>query len=308
MGAWELTKWEHRSDFNILLIISECFLQKRIKVSCKLYKKIAGLNYKRNLAFKKLVLSTDLFTVDYGDFSKEQLVDGRILGEGMIHLSSSNPGNEEEWIIVDLEDVYEVGYVELYNRWNYKFSQAFLDHGLCMYAMDRVKDLKVGLNETLELATKFKIGSYELCGILTEVRRAGLPMRVTCQGKKTGRYVIIQPRTINLGLGIKELEVYEEDGIRQLVDFIGCFEFYNATLTSSQSSLISCQDACEKFDDKKLVFALKRSSVNFANRWILRSALNFTSDEAVRERSREFYRKELEKANANLAKLFQWKN
>ncbi|ESN95783.1 hypothetical protein HELRODRAFT_178963 [Helobdella robusta] len=225
------------------------------------------LNYKRNLAFKKLVLSTDIYIVDYGNFSKEKLVDGQILGESMIHLDFI-PNNEVEWIIVDLEDVYEVGYVELYTRWNYKY-------------LDRVKDLKVGLNETLELATKSKIGSYELCGIITEVRKAGLPMRITCQGKKTGRYVIIQPRTINLGLGIKELEVYEELGQelndnssssntndassdqpkgsirRQSVDFIGCFEVYSATFTSSQSSLISCQDACEKFDDKKLVFALK---------------------------------------------------
>ncbi|ESO12126.1 hypothetical protein HELRODRAFT_158566 [Helobdella robusta] len=46
-----------------------------------------------------------------------------------------------------------------------------------------------------------------------------------------------------------------------------------------------------------------RSSMNFENRWVLRSALNFASDgEVVREVGREFQRKEPEKAKADLAK------
>ncbi|ESN99311.1 hypothetical protein HELRODRAFT_162832 [Helobdella robusta] len=48
---------------------------------------------------------------------------------------------------------------------------------------------------------------------------------------------------------------------------------------------------------------LERSSMNFENRWVLRSALNFASDgEVVREVGREFQRKGLEKAKADLAK------
>ncbi|ESO01539.1 hypothetical protein HELRODRAFT_174497 [Helobdella robusta] len=47
----------------------------------------------------------------------------------------------------------------------------------------------------------------------------------------------------------------------------------------------------------------KRSSMNFENRWVLRSALNFASDgEVVREVGREFQRKGPEKAKADLAK------
>ncbi|ESN97717.1 hypothetical protein HELRODRAFT_177776 [Helobdella robusta] len=43
--------------------------------------------------------------------------------------------------------------------------------------------------------------------------------------------------------------------------------------------------------------------MTFANRWVLRSALNFVSDgEIVRKRNREFQRKAPEKANADLAK------
>ncbi|ESN96782.1 hypothetical protein HELRODRAFT_163905 [Helobdella robusta] len=46
-----------------------------------------------------------------------------------------------------------------------------------------------------------------------------------------------------------------------------------------------------------------RSSMNFENRWVLRSALNFASDgEVVREVDREFQRKGPEKAKADLAK------
>ncbi|ESO07844.1 hypothetical protein HELRODRAFT_184108 [Helobdella robusta] len=46
-----------------------------------------------------------------------------------------------------------------------------------------------------------------------------------------------------------------------------------------------------------------RSSMNFAKRWVLRSALNFASDgEVVREVGREFQRKGPEKAKADLAK------
>ncbi|ESN99680.1 hypothetical protein HELRODRAFT_184382 [Helobdella robusta] len=45
------------------------------------------------------------------------------------------------------------------------------------------------------------------------------------------------------------------------------------------------------------------SSMNFENRWVLRSALNFVSDgEVVREVGREFQRKGPEKAKADLAK------
>ncbi|ESN96697.1 hypothetical protein HELRODRAFT_163793 [Helobdella robusta] len=52
------------------------------------------------------------------------------------------------------------------------------------------------------------------------------------------------------------------------------------------------------FDDKG-----ERSSMNFENRWVLRSALNFASDgEIVREVGREFQRKGPEKAKADLAK------
>ncbi|ESN96749.1 hypothetical protein HELRODRAFT_163861 [Helobdella robusta] len=47
----------------------------------------------------------------------------------------------------------------------------------------------------------------------------------------------------------------------------------------------------------------KRSTINFENRWVLRSALNFASDgEVVREVGREFQRKGPEKAKADLAK------
>ncbi|ESN91057.1 hypothetical protein HELRODRAFT_182307 [Helobdella robusta] len=47
----------------------------------------------------------------------------------------------------------------------------------------------------------------------------------------------------------------------------------------------------------------QRSSMNFENRWVLRSALNFASDgEVVREIGREFQRKGPEKAKADLAK------
>ncbi|ESO01890.1 hypothetical protein HELRODRAFT_161080 [Helobdella robusta] len=47
----------------------------------------------------------------------------------------------------------------------------------------------------------------------------------------------------------------------------------------------------------------QHSSMNFANRWVLRSALNFVSNgEIVREVNREFQRKRPEKAKANLAK------
>ncbi|ESN91715.1 hypothetical protein HELRODRAFT_165781 [Helobdella robusta] len=43
--------------------------------------------------------------------------------------------------------------------------------------------------------------------------------------------------------------------------------------------------------------------MNFENRWVLRSALNFASDgEIVREVGREFQRKGPEKAKADLAK------
>ncbi|ESN94742.1 hypothetical protein HELRODRAFT_180071 [Helobdella robusta] len=43
--------------------------------------------------------------------------------------------------------------------------------------------------------------------------------------------------------------------------------------------------------------------MNFENRWVLRSALNFASDgEVVREVGREFQRKGPEKAKADLAK------
>ncbi|ESN90132.1 hypothetical protein HELRODRAFT_182829 [Helobdella robusta] len=46
-----------------------------------------------------------------------------------------------------------------------------------------------------------------------------------------------------------------------------------------------------------------RSSMNFENRWVLRSALNFASDgKVVREVGREFQRKGPEKAKADLAK------
>ncbi|ESN92855.1 hypothetical protein HELRODRAFT_164986 [Helobdella robusta] len=46
-----------------------------------------------------------------------------------------------------------------------------------------------------------------------------------------------------------------------------------------------------------------RSSMNFENRWVLKSALNFASDgEVVREVGREFQRKGPEKAKADLAK------
>ncbi|ESN91249.1 hypothetical protein HELRODRAFT_182105 [Helobdella robusta] len=50
-------------------------------------------------------------------------------------------------------------------------------------------------------------------------------------------------------------------------------------------------------------FIQHRSSMNFENRWVLRSALNFASDgEVVREVGREFQRKRPEKAKADLAK------
>ncbi|ESN90422.1 hypothetical protein HELRODRAFT_166089 [Helobdella robusta] len=46
-----------------------------------------------------------------------------------------------------------------------------------------------------------------------------------------------------------------------------------------------------------------RSSMNFENRWVLKSALNFESDrEVVREVDRKFHRKGPEKAKADLAK------
>ncbi|ESO10255.1 hypothetical protein HELRODRAFT_168146 [Helobdella robusta] len=51
------------------------------------------------------------------------------------------------------------------------------------------------------------------------------------------------------------------------------------------------------------VDSYKRFSMNFENRWVLRSALNFASDgEVVREVGREFQRKGPEKAKADLAK------
>ncbi|ESN91901.1 hypothetical protein HELRODRAFT_181957 [Helobdella robusta] len=51
------------------------------------------------------------------------------------------------------------------------------------------------------------------------------------------------------------------------------------------------------------IAAEMRSSMNFENRWVLRSALNFASDgEIVREVGREFQRKGPEKAKADLAK------
>ncbi|ESO02025.1 hypothetical protein HELRODRAFT_161249 [Helobdella robusta] len=47
----------------------------------------------------------------------------------------------------------------------------------------------------------------------------------------------------------------------------------------------------------------QRSSMNFENRWVLRSTLNIASDgEVVREVGREFQRKGPEKAKADLAK------
>ncbi|ESO12167.1 hypothetical protein HELRODRAFT_158630 [Helobdella robusta] len=47
----------------------------------------------------------------------------------------------------------------------------------------------------------------------------------------------------------------------------------------------------------------KRSSMNFENRWVLRSALNFASDEkVVREIGREFQREGPEKAKAASAR------
>ncbi|ESO12163.1 hypothetical protein HELRODRAFT_158627 [Helobdella robusta] len=58
-----------------------------------------------------------------------------------------------------------------------------------------------------------------------------------------------------------------------------------------------------KIRPRRIIILSLRSSMNFENRWVLRSALNFASDgEIVREVGREFQRKGPEKAKADLAK------
>ncbi|ESO04577.1 hypothetical protein HELRODRAFT_191631 [Helobdella robusta] len=59
--------------------------------------------------------------------------------------------------------------------------------------------------------------------------------------------------------------------------------------------------SCSCFHKMDVIY--NRSSMNFENRWVLRSALNFASDgEVVREVGREFQGKGPEKAKADLAK------
>ncbi|ESO00892.1 hypothetical protein HELRODRAFT_175388 [Helobdella robusta] len=63
----------------------------------------------------------------------------------------------------------------------------------------------------------------------------------------------------------------------------------------------TCENPCLEFIKRYFRDVQQRSSMNFANRWVLRSALNFVSDgEVDREGGREFQRKGPEKANADL--------
>ncbi|ESO12367.1 hypothetical protein HELRODRAFT_158877 [Helobdella robusta] len=87
--------------------------------------------------------------------------------------------------------------------------------------------------------------------------------------------------------------------------------FINTTLKGGYKTLMQYSEISKytivTFDlgDKKSPsnFPPKRSSMNFENRCVLRSVLNFASDgEVVREVGREFQRKGPEKAKADLAK------
>ncbi|ESN90051.1 hypothetical protein HELRODRAFT_182842 [Helobdella robusta] len=81
--------------------------------------------------------------------------------------------------------------------------------------------------------------------------------------------------------------------------------WFNAMIDSGTEAYCNDQNIVKALNLTTLG-RLKRSSMNLANRWVLRSALNFVSDgEVVRERGREFQRKGAEKASADLAKEFK---
>ncbi|ESN95050.1 hypothetical protein HELRODRAFT_193727 [Helobdella robusta] len=205
---------------------------------------------KRNLALRKGVTSSRVLSPKEGkgNFRREDMVDGQVLGSKMIHLDSR--GDSIEWIAVDLAFVYEIDYVVAFNR-------------QCVPTIDdcatRIEGLKVGLNDTLELANEKLLGNYSLCGVLPPMKRylAGVPLKISCTSPVFGRFVIIQPRAGVRGFTLVELEVYEK-AKRQPVDKIGCFEVFESSLNVSVSSVQSCQDECENYGLDNLIFAMKR--------------------------------------------------
>ncbi|ESN95851.1 hypothetical protein HELRODRAFT_193494 [Helobdella robusta] len=200
-----------------------------------------ALKIRRNLSFRKKVSSVGLFVYDPVVYSRPSLVDGVLLGALMLHIKKNDP----QWMAIDLEDEYEIEYVDIYNR------------QCANGCYTRVKSLKVGVNKTLEQATEQKLGKYDLCGFLPELSnyRAGKPLRITCTPKPVlGRFVIIQPSN-EMPLGLNEVEVYEKFK-RQPVKYVGCFEVFNSAAPASNSKE-ECQDDCEKHDPDNVVFAIK---------------------------------------------------
>ncbi|ESO04283.1 hypothetical protein HELRODRAFT_172640 [Helobdella robusta] len=75
------------------------------------------------------------------------------------------------------------------------------------------------------------------------------------------------------------------------------------TIADVMEFLINLSFSTGIFPLIKRYSAIFNSSMNFENRWVLKSALNFASDgEVVKEVGREFQRKRPEKAKADLAK------
>ncbi|ESN97962.1 hypothetical protein HELRODRAFT_177633 [Helobdella robusta] len=199
------------------------------------------LKIRRNLSYRKKVLSSSLHEHYSYPYSRASLVNGVLLGEVMLHLSRKVP----QWIAIDLESKYEIEYVIAYNR-------------NCRWYCDiHIRRLKVGVNKTLEEATVEKLGNYDFCGFLPDLRsyHATKPLRITCTPKPLlGRFVIIQPSTAE-PLALNEVEVYEKIK-RPPVDYIGCFETFNPTAVSLHAKE-GCQDECERLDPDKVVFAMK---------------------------------------------------